>query len=141
MRLVLDTNIVVSGLFWGGVPRQLLDFGRVGQVTLFTSSVLLDELADVLGRNKFNGLLTSQQITPAFLMQHYGMLANLVKPASVARTVPNDPDDDHVLACAVAAQADYIVSGDQHLLTLKQFQNIPIITAAHAVQVIRGSEG
>ena len=75
MRLVLDTNIVVSGLIWGGVPRRLLDLGRDGQVTLFTSSVLLEELADVLARDKFASLLASQGITPAFLMQRYGMLA------------------------------------------------------------------
>ena len=136
MRLVLDTNIVVSGLIWSGAPRRLLDFGRVGQVALFTSSVLLDELADVLGRNKFAGLLASQQTTPAFLMQHYGMLVNLIKPAYVARTVPNDADDDHVLACAVAAQADYIVSGDRHLLDIKEFQGIQIVLAVEAVSLV-----
>jgi len=53
MRLVLDTNIIVSGLIWGGVPRQLLDLGRDGQITFFTSKLLLDELATVLERKKF----------------------------------------------------------------------------------------
>ncbi len=61
MLLVLDTNIVVSALIWGGVPRQLLDLARDGRVTLFTSSVLLDELADVLGRDKFAAMLASQK--------------------------------------------------------------------------------
>lgn len=64
VRLVLDTNVVVSGLLWGGVPRRLLDLGRDGGVMLFTSSVLLDELADVLGRDKFAALLALQEITP-----------------------------------------------------------------------------
>ncbi len=58
MRLVLDTNVVVSGLLWGGVPRRLLDLGRDGRVMLFTSSVLLDELADVLPRDRFRQLLS-----------------------------------------------------------------------------------
>ena len=52
MRLVLDTNIVVSGLLWGGVPRQLLELGRDGQITFFTSSALLDELVNVLEREE-----------------------------------------------------------------------------------------
>ena len=56
MRLVLDTNIVVSGLIWGGVPRQLLDMARDKHVTLLTNSALLDELADVFGRGKFAAL-------------------------------------------------------------------------------------
>jgi len=97
VRLVLDTNIVVSGLIWGGVPRQLLNLGQDSQMTLFTSSLLLDELADVLGRSKFAALLASQSITPTFLMQRYGLLANLVKPQAIERTVPDDADDDAVI--------------------------------------------
>ncbi len=82
MRLVLDTNIIVSGLIWGGVPRRLLDMGRNGRATFFTSSVLLDELADVLERDKFATLLSSQGITPTFLMQRYGMLTKIGKAAT-----------------------------------------------------------
>ena len=78
MRLVLDTNVVVSGLIWGGIPRQLLDLGRDGQVTLFISGLLLDELAGVLEHDKFAPLLASRQISPAFLMQRYGMHAGQV---------------------------------------------------------------
>ena len=136
MRLVLDTNIVVSGLIWGGVPRQLLDLGVDSQVTLFTSSVLLDELADVLGRGKFTAMLASQQITPAFLMQRYGMLAKLVRPEPIARTVPNDADDDAVLAAALAAQADIIATGDSSLLTLHPWRGIRILNAAEALQFV-----
>lgn len=89
----LDTNIVVSGLIWGSVPRRLLYLGRGGQVELFTSSVLLDGLADVLSRDKFAALLASQAISPAFLMQRYGMLTKLVTPQAIERTV-RDADDD-----------------------------------------------
>lgn len=135
MRLVLDTNIVVSGLIWGGVPRRLLDLGRDGQVTLFTSSVLLDELADVLSRNKFAALLKSQAITPAFLMQRYGMLARLVTPQAIERTV-RDADDDALIATALAAQADILVTGDNDLLVLHPHQKIQILNAADALHVV-----
>ena len=134
MRLVLDTNIVVSGLIWGGVPRRLLDLGQDGQVTLFSRSVLLDELADVLGRDKFAALLTSQGITPAFLMQRYGMLAMLVKPQPIERTVPNDADDDAVIATALTAQVDVIATGDSDLLVLHPWRGIQILNAADALQ-------
>ena len=136
MRLVLDTNIVVSGLIWGGVPRQLLDLGRDGRVTLFTSSQLLDELADVLERSKFALMLTAQQITPTFLMQRYGMLARLVTPQPIERTVPNDADDDVVLATALAAQAKIITTGDSDLLMLHPWQGIQIFNAADALQFL-----
>jgi len=134
VRLVLDTNIVVSGLIWGGVPRRLLDLGRDdGQVALFTSSVLLDELADVLERGKFATLLSSQEITSAFLMQRYGMLAKLVKPQPIERTV-RDGDDDAVIATALAAKADIIATGDSDLLVLHPWQEIQILNAADALQ-------
>jgi len=133
VRLVLDTNIVVSGLIWGGVPRQLLDLGRDGRVIFFTSSVLLDELADVLEREKFAALLASQGITPAFLMQRYGMLAKLVKPQPIERTV-RDIDDDAVVATALAAKADIIATGDSDLLVLHPYQGIQILNAADALQ-------
>lgn len=133
VRLVLDTNIVVSGLIWGGIPRRLLDLSGNDQVTLFTSSVLLDELADVLERDKFSALLATQEITPEFLMQRYGMLAKLVKPQAIERTV-RDIDDDAVIATALAAQVDVIVSGDNDLLVLHPYQGIQIRNAADALR-------
>jgi len=132
VRLVLDTNIIVSGLIWGGVPRQLLELGRNDQVTFFTSSVLLDELAGILEREKFAALLASQNITPAFLMQRYGMLAGLVKPQPIERTV-RDVDDDAVIATALAARADLIATGDSDLLVLHPWQGIHILNAADAL--------
>jgi putative PIN family toxin of toxin-antitoxin system len=135
VRLVLDTNIVVSGLIWGGVPRRLLDLGRDGQAALFTSSVLLDELADVLARDKFEAMLASQGITPAFLMQRYGMLAKLVTPQSIERTV-RDTEDDAVIATALAAQADVIATGDNDLLVLHPYQEIQILSPADAVRLV-----
>ena len=133
MRLVLDTNIVVSGLLWGGIPRQLLELGSDGQITLFTSSVLLDEMVNVLERKKFASILTAQSITPTFLMQRYGMLAKLVKPQPIERTV-RDIDDDVVLATALAAKADIIATGDNDLLVLHPWQEMQILNANNALQ-------
>jgi putative PIN family toxin of toxin-antitoxin system len=133
---VLDTNVVVSGLIWGGVPRELLDLGRNDQVMLVTSSVLLDELADVLRRNKFAALLASQKITPAYLMQRYGMLAELVKPQPIERTVPSDTDDDAVIATALGAQADAIATGDSDLLVLHPYRGIQILNATDALRYV-----
>ncbi len=132
MRLVLDTNIVVSGLIWGGVPRQLLELGRNSQARFFTSSVLLDELSNVLEREKFAALLASQNITPAFLMQRYGMLTQLVKPLPIERTV-RDIDDDAVVATALTAKADVIATGDSDLLVLHPWHGLQILNATDAL--------
>jgi putative PIN family toxin of toxin-antitoxin system len=124
---------VVSGLLWSGAPRQVLDAARAGQVTLFTTLVLLAELDDVLGRPKFGARLHAAGVHAQTLVVGYAALATLVTPAPLAPVILADPDDDAVLAGAVAAQATAIISGDQHLLALGSYQHIPILTAPDAV--------
>ena len=136
MRLVLDTNVVVSGLIWSGPPRQLLDLARRGRVTLFSSGVLLDELGRVLERDKFAAFLASRDVTPAFLMRRYGMLTTLVNPTRVTRTVPADADDDHVIGAALGARADVIATGDRHLLELDPYRGIRILAPAAVLELV-----
>lgn len=128
MRLVADTNTVISGLLWHGAPRRLLDAARAGKVSLFTTAALLVELEDTLSRAKFAERLERAGVTRRVLVQGYAALATVVKPAVIPPAVLADPDDDAVLACAVAAQAQAVASGDSHLLNLKTYQDIPILT-------------
>lgn len=136
MKLVLDTNTVVSGLFWRQAPRLLMDAATEGRVELATSTVLIDELAEVIARAKFSRKLAEQNVTARVLLNRYATLARRVTPASIRRTVLDDADDDHVLACALAAQADLIVSGDAHLLNLKRYHGMPILAAAEALAIV-----
>lgn len=136
MRLVLDTNIVASGLLWNGTPAQLIESARVNEIEVFTSRVLLAELARVLQRPKFAKAIAASGLPFDELVLGYAELAMLVTLVPIPATVPNDPDDDHVLACAIAAEAELIVSGDSDLLTLKMFREIPIMTAAEAMRTI-----
>ena len=129
MRVVADTNTVISGLFWHGSPRQVLDAARNNLITLYTSDELLAELRDVLSRTKFARLLAQHSTSSEELAAEYAALAHTITSAPIPPTVVADPDDDAVLACAVAAQAEAIVSGDDHLLSLKGFQGILILTA------------
>lgn len=88
-----------------------------------------NELTDVLSREKWAEMLATRQTHAAYLMPRYGLLAKVVRPKGIGRVVPNDPDDDAVIACALAARADLIVSGNKHLLSLGgQYQGIPIVT-------------
>jgi putative PIN family toxin of toxin-antitoxin system len=119
---------------WRAAPRQVLDAARDKRITVHTSSVLLDELAEVLSRPHLASVIAANRTSPEFLMQRYAMLAQLVIPAQTARVVPDDIDDDAVIACALAAQADLIVSGDAHLLNLKHYQGMRIIDAAEAMR-------
>jgi predicted nucleic acid-binding protein len=103
---------------------------------LFPSLALLAELARILRRAKFAQAIAASGASLDDLVLGYAQLATLVTPAAIPTTVRNDPSDDHILACALAAPADLIVSGDAHLLNLKTFHRISIITAAEAIDRI-----
>ena len=134
MRVVANTNTVVSGLLWHGAPRQVLDAARDDVIELFTelftSTILLAELDDVLHRKKFAQRLALVNVTPRELVFGYASLATITEPDAVSPVVLADPDDDAVLACASGAQAEVIVSGDSHFLSLKDYKEIHILTAA-----------
>lgn len=136
MRIVLDTNVVTSALLWRGPPYQLLEaVRRRSRVQLYSSPVLLEELADVLTRSFAIKQLSAIGKAARDVLPDYIAAIELVEPAELPRIV-RDPDDDHVLACALAARADLIVTGDKDLLVLKTYQDIPIITAAEALRQI-----
>jgi putative PIN family toxin of toxin-antitoxin system len=130
MRVVADTNIVVSGLLWRGNPRRVLDSARDGIIELFTSPTLLEELEDVLGREKFATRLVAAGVTVSELVLGYEALATIIEAEAIEPVILADPADDAVLACALAAQSEVITAGDNHLLALKQHQEIRILTAA-----------
>lgn len=137
MRLVTDTNVVVSGLLWLGNPGRLLEAAALGRVTLYTSPALLAELTETFNTPKLARPIVRSGMTLAGLLERYLNVVIVVQPAAVPRVVPNDVDDDQVLACALAANAELIVSGDKHLLGLGgQYQGIRIVAPAQAVELI-----
>jgi uncharacterized protein len=101
----------------------------VGAMRLFSSAALLDGLGDVLERPKLARRLTLRGLTGHELLAEYAKLTVVVSPAQLGAPVSVDPDDDAVLACALAAKAEAIVSSDDDLLRLGSYQGIPILTA------------
>lgn len=134
MRLVLDANTVVSGLLWHGTPGKLIEAAQAKTISLYTSAPLLAELNGVLLRRKFAGQLEARALQAVEVFQGYAALATIIAPAVIAPVIVKDPADDAVLACALAAQADLIVSGDSDLLDLKNYHGIPIVSAAEAIE-------
>lgn len=105
-----------------------------GILQLYTSWALLVELAEVLSRPNLAAAVAAARLTPAALVAQYRRLVHVVAVRRLARQVSRDADDDMVLACALAAKANLIVSGDADLLTLRRYRDIPIVTPAEAVQ-------
>jgi uncharacterized protein len=138
MRIVIDTNTAISGLLWPGPPRRLIELTRTPAHVLCTSRVLLAELAEVIARPKFAQRLRAAGISASFLVQDFARLAEIVEPATLSEPVSRDPDDDVVLATALAAKADLIVSGDRDLLDLGSVWEIRIVKTSDALLVLGG---
>jgi putative PIN family toxin of toxin-antitoxin system len=123
LRVVADSNIFVSALVFGGVAARLLQNAVDGKVQLFVSEAILEETLGVM-RDKFGR--SAEQLEEA--RQAILSVADMVSERHILDIVKDDPDDNRILECALAAGADAIVSGDKHLLRLKRFEGISIIT-------------
>lgn len=132
MRAIIDTNVFIAGLLWRGSPHVLLEHARAGTLTVISSSTLIAELAGVLGRAKFAAILSKTSTSLERTTAEVRQLAEIIDPPPLEHPVCRDSTDDHVLALALSANADMVVSGDDDLLVLGSFANIPIVTSAEA---------
>ena len=124
-RVVIDTNVYISAIFWGGKPREVVDLGRNARILIFTSLEIQEEIERKL-KTKFG--IDEKEV--AQILLDYSMFTLPIKPLHRAKVVDVDPDDNKFIECAVTSKAGYIVSGDKHLLNLKNYQGIQIIKAA-----------
>ena len=122
-RVVVDTNVLVSAILFGGPPGVVLRLAAAGGMLSLTSAVLLTELHGVL-LSKFH---LSPDIAE-LIVNEWKAAGEVVEPAVEVSVITEDPSDNRVLECALSAHADVIISGDKHLLTLKSFHGIPILS-------------
>lgn len=133
-RWVVDTNVLVSAFLWRGTPSRVIELAGEKEVQLFTSRALLDELAATLAKRKLAKYVTRTGLNAEQMLVSFRRISTLINARQLTRQVSRDADDDAVLACAAAARADLIVSGDADLLSLESFNEIPIVTVARAVR-------
>ncbi len=128
MIIVLDTNVMISALLSAeGSPAQIIDLWKAGAFDVAASDTLLDEVKRVLGYDKIKKHLG---LTPGEidrLLSGWRTISIVVEPEEELEVIEDDPDDNRVLECAVAAETDYIVSGDHHLLDLGEYRGIEIL--------------
>ncbi len=126
MRIVADANILIASIFWNGVPYQIVQHALDGKLEIFTSSTILDEVRNALREPKYRFELSEQEIED--IVQGILLFVRLVEPAQIVPVVKRDPSDDHIVACALTAKADAIVTRDGDLLDLKEHQGIKMLT-------------
>lgn len=132
MRIVIDTNIWVSGLLWRGLSWQLLRLAETGRVEICMTEAMLQELYEVLRYPRLQSRLQSVGVTPDELIDYVSQCATFFEPSPIspsdAPLVATDPDDDIFIHCALVAGASYLVSGDHHLLEMQHYAGIQIVT-------------
>ncbi len=139
IKVVLDTNVVVSAyLVPGGKPAQILSLAKAGEISIFLSPQIIEEIRETLLRPKLTKI---HKATPKEIGQFiiaFEKVTTITQGAKKVYAINSDPDDNKILACALEGQADYIVSGDHHLTDLKSFQGIPIVNPDVFLQTIQG---
>jgi putative PIN family toxin of toxin-antitoxin system len=137
MRVVVDTNVAVSGLLWHGPPNQILKWVRDGILVLIASEETGAELKRVLKYKRFAKRLSALGVSPPEISAYYSNLVLFVpEPNIIPEEIVEDPFDNLFLALASENRARLIISGDRHLLQLKQYKHIQIVTPSEACQVI-----
>ncbi len=134
-RVVLDTNIVISSAL-GGALVLILERWNDGKFTVIVTSDILSEYFEVLNRPKFK----LKQETIDKIARYLYQFSEFVVPEERIKFVEADPKDDKFLEAAIAGKVDFIVSGDSHLLDLKEFQSIPIISGREFINWLESNE-
>jgi uncharacterized protein len=124
IKAILDTNVIVSGIFWKGAPFEILEAWQKRRFLLAVSLPILSEY-----RRVPSSVLGS-------ILEVIELHSEMVEPVSFTRTVCSDPDDDKFLEAAFAADADYVVSGDAALLSLKNYHGIRIVRPAQFLELL-----
>ncbi len=136
MNIICDTNVLVSGVLFGGHPREILRLASRGVVVNFISPDILREAENVLRRSKF-GLRPEQVLEIIALFKD---TFEIVTPSIRVRAISSDPEDNRVIEAALAARAKYIISGDKHLLELMKWEDIHIFSPAQFMQTVIGQQ-
>lgn len=134
MKIVADVNVMVSALFWKGAPAGVIALVEAQQLALFTRPEMLEELEEVLSREKFAAYLAERVWVVSEAVGKFALLATVVTP-EVRVNLCRDQDDNAVLECALEAGVDYIVSSDKDLLVLREFEGIPILSPSQFMRL------
>ncbi len=141
LKVVLDTNVIVSGLIASsGCPYEILQAHRRGEYVLVVSEAIVEEVERVLARPFFHQKRRVDASDIAAAGRLLRTDAVVVAPRGRLAVIADDPDDDRILECALEGGADYVISGDHHLLSLRQYRNTPIVTAREFLAMLEAQE-
>lgn len=132
LRIILDTNVLISAIIRSGKPRKLFQMGIDGKYKILMSKETLDELSAVLQRPKFKMTREDIMRIVSALME----TGENVRVTSNFKVISNDPDDDIIINTAHDGNADYLVSGDNDIQSLENFRGIKIVSVDEILKIL-----
>lgn len=132
LKVVFDTNILVSAWLWEGNESKLIESVEEGIIHGYSSEQLIEELCRTLRYPRFD--LSQDDVSS--IRGYYLLLFKIVRPKQTISIILEDPEDNRVLECALEAEADYVVSGDHHLLSFGEFRGMKIVKAVELLKVL-----
>jgi putative PIN family toxin of toxin-antitoxin system len=133
LKIVLDANIFVSSFLWGGNPRLVFERVVEGMDELFITKEILEEIESVMGRPKFH----TDKEKIAYFINSIEEIGNRIVSKRKIQNGSRDKTDNKYIECGITANVDYIISGDIHLLELKKYENIKIVTAKDYLGIVK----
>ena len=128
MRITLDTNVLISATFWCGDSNKIMDMVENNEVELILSKEILEEFSEVLDYKEIQEKIKLKNLEMKRTLGKVISISTIIDPAEKLNLIKEDPEDNKILECAKIGNVDFIVSNDKHLLKIKDFEGIKIVT-------------
>ena len=128
MKVVLDTNVLISATFWPGNSYKIIKKVERGEIELFLSLEILKEFSEVLSYEEIQKKIKIKNLYVNYSIEKLVSISKIIFPKEKINIIKEDPSDNKFLECAYEGKVDYIISKDKHILRLKEFKNIKIVT-------------
>jgi len=136
MKITVDTNVLISATFWYGDSYRVIEAVEQKKISLILSEDIIEEYRGVLGYEEIKEKIRNTNLATKQSVQKIVSLARIVIPTRKINVVHDDPDDNRIIECAVAGNVNYLITQDRHLLKLKEFEGIKILTPHDFLRLI-----
>jgi 8-oxo-dGTP diphosphatase len=140
MRITVDTNVLVSSSFWQGDSNKILEKVENKELCLVLSNEIIKEFSRVLNYEEIQQKIRDKNLEMKRTIEKIISISEIIEPKTKINVLKEDPDDNIILECALEGRADYIVTQDNHLLKLGNFQNIKIITPEELMNMLKSNK-
>ena len=135
-KVVLDANVWISAMLWGGKPAAIIKAAEMGKVAIMVSEAIIGEISQVLTYPKLTKVYRAENLQHEELMEAVLRVTKFVEVTKKVNVVTDHPADDKYIECALAARADYLVSGDKHLLNIESYKGTRVVSVIEFLQII-----